>query len=66
MSKNAQRRPLTFAVELWNMFHRTDDKLPRTNNSVEGWHRGFQANVSAYHRTFWKLLDVLKGEESVV
>ena len=48
------------------MLHRTDNELPRANNSVEGWHRGFQANISACHPTFWKFLNVLKVEESVV
>ena len=37
---NAQRGIPTFPIDFWNMFHRTDDKLPRTNNAVEGWHRG--------------------------
>ena len=48
------------------MFHRTDDELPRTNNAVEGWHRGFQAHVSACHPVFWKFLEVLQKEETVV
>lgn len=64
--RNAPRRPPTFAIELWNMFHRSDAELPRTNNAVEGWHRCFQANVSACHPIFWKFLEVLKKEESVV
>lgn len=64
--RNAPRRQPTFSIELWNMFNRTDDELPRTNNSVEGWHRGFQANVSACHPIFWKFLEVLKTEESII
>ena len=47
------------------MFHRTDAELPRTNNSIEGWHRSFNAQVSSYHPTFWKFLDNLKREESL-
>ena len=50
--RNAPRRPPLFALDLWNMFHRTDDELPRTNNSVEGWHRSFQAHVSSCHPVF--------------
>ena len=34
--RNAQRRPPLFASNLRNMFNRTDDELPRANNSVEG------------------------------
>ena len=38
----------------------------RTNNAVEGWRRGFQAHVSACHPVFWKFLEVLQKEETVV
>jgi len=30
------RRPPIFAHNLWNMYARTDARLPRINNSVEG------------------------------
>ena len=63
---NAPRGIPTFPIDFWNMFHRTDDELPRTNNAVEGWHRGFQAHVSACHPVFWKFLEVLQKEETVV
>ena len=43
------------------MFNRTDDELPRTNNSVEGWHRGFQGHISACHP-----LLVLQKEENMI
>ena len=29
--RNAPRRPPLFSINLWNMFNRTDDELPRTN-----------------------------------
>ena len=48
------------------MFHRTDDELPRTNNAVEGWHRGFQAHVSVCNPVFWKFLEVLQKDELIV
>ena len=63
--RNAVRRPPVFPINLWNMFHRTDAELPRTNNSIEGWHRSFNAQVSSYHPTFWKFLDNIKREESL-
>ena len=47
--RNAPRCQPLFAIDIWNMYHRTDEELPRTNNSVEGWHRSFQRHVSAYH-----------------
>jgi len=36
------RRPPIFAHNLWNTYARTGAQLPRTNNSVEGWHSSFQ------------------------
>ena len=64
--RNAPRQNPLFAIDLWNMFHRTDQELPRTNNSVEGWHRAFQSNLTECHPTFWKFLAVLKREEGIV
>ena len=64
--RNAPRRPPIFAINFWNMFNRTDDELPRTNNSVEGWHRSFQGHVSACHPVFWKFLSVLQKEENMI
>ena len=49
----------------WNMFHRIDNELPRTNNAVEGWHRGFQLHVMTYHLSFWKFIDIMKQEEGL-
>ena len=54
--RNAERRRPLFALNLWNIFHRTFDELPRTNNHVEGWHRRFQAQVSSCHPSFGSLL----------
>ena len=62
---NAPRGIPTFPIDFWNMFHHTDDELPRTNNAVERWHRGFQAHASTYHPVFWKFLEVLQKEEPV-
>ena len=60
------RRNPSFALDLWNMFNRTDDELPRTNNSVEGWHRSFQGHASTCHPVFWKFLSILRNEESLI
>lgn len=65
MARDGDRRAPTFSIELWNMFHRTFDELPRTNNSIEGWHRSFQATVGINHPTLWRFLDVLRQEEAL-
>ena len=36
--KNAPSRPPLSATKIWNMFQRTFYELPRTNNSIEGYH----------------------------
>ena len=64
--RNAARHPPRFAINLWNMFNRTNDELPRTNNSVEDWHRSFQGHVSACHPVFCKFLSVLQKEENMI
>lgn len=64
--RNAPRAPAMFPVNVWNMFHRTHEELPRTNNNIEGWHNVFQAHMSSTHPTFWKFLDVLQKEERIV
>ena len=49
--RNAPWRAPLFSINLWNMFHRTFDELPRTTNCIEGWHRSLQATVAACQPT---------------
>ena len=62
--RNAPRRAPMFDQTLWNMFHRTILELPRTSNSVEGWHRSFQTTVSTVHPSFGRFLEALKQEQA--
>ena len=55
-----------FLIELWNMYDRTLEELPRTNNEIEGWHNRFNGNCDGSHPTLWKLLKSFKREESLV
>ena len=34
--QNAPRRDPLFFINLWNMFGRTDQELPRANNNIKG------------------------------
>ena len=63
--RNALRRAPLFSIRLWDMFQRRLDKLPRTTNCIVGWHRSFQATVTACHQTFWKFLKLLKKEDAL-
>ena len=60
--RNAPRPPPPFALDLWNMFNRTDDEFPRTNNSVEVWHRSFHSHVSSCQPVFWNFLNILRND----
>lgn len=45
---------LTFPTELWNGCQRTCDNLPRTTNSVEGFHNALQSSVTNMRPSIWK------------
>ena len=47
------------------MLRQSRKGLAKTNNSVEGWHRGFMQQVSSYHPTIWKFLSALKREQAL-
>jgi hypothetical protein len=59
------RRPPEFPLALWNQYLGTLEDLPKTNNSVEGWHNSFSSLLSANHPTIWKFIDALKKEQSL-
>ena len=63
--RNAPRAVPLFPIQRWNMFHRTHQELPRTNNHIEGWHQRFQTLCSSSHPTLWKFLELLKKEQSI-
>ena len=44
-----------FSIQLWNMFHRTNAEMPRTNNHIEGWHLRFQGNMSFFAPYFLEI-----------
>ena len=63
-SRRNMRRPPLFPHELWNLYDVVLHNLPRTNNAVEGWHRAFQRQVTAYHPNSWKFIECLKKEQN--
>lgn len=52
-----------FPVNMWH--DRVTEDLPRTNNSLEGWHNHMQANITSFHPNIWKFLEVLKREQAL-
>ena len=65
LRRNGRRDNPMFSQDMWNMYTRTRDHLPRTNNNVEGWHRGLQFHINACHPNLWKFLNVIKSEENL-
>lgn len=59
-----RRREPRYAIEDWNHYSAVFADLPRTNNSVEGWHRGFSEIVSRKNANIWHILKCLRKEQS--
>ncbi|KAM7312971.1 hypothetical protein ISCGN_002894 [Ixodes scapularis] len=57
------RRDAQFPVELWNHHDTVLQCDSKTTNSVEAWHRGFQAHVQCSHPSLWRFLEVLQRED---
>jgi hypothetical protein len=62
LRRNRRANPL-FDIALWNVRGRVADGLPRTNNSVEGWHHAFQATVDCHHPNIYKLIEHFRLEQ---
>jgi hypothetical protein len=58
-----RRRPL-FAHGLWSQNERVIDNLPRTTNSLEGWHNAFNGMVNKAHASVPSLIAKLQTEEA--
>ena len=54
-----------FAYDMWGVYDRVQNELPRTNKAVEGWHNRFNRHVGCHHANIWKLIEVLKNEEDM-
>lgn len=63
--RNRRSEP-RFLIQIWNMYDRVVDGLPRTNNSVEGWHHAFQKTVDCHHPSIFKLIDHFRQEQNTI
>ncbi|XP_068205394.1 uncharacterized protein [Palaemon carinicauda] len=59
---NRRRASPLFPISIWNMHIRTQMCMPRTNNSLEGFHSALSNNAEK-HPHIWKLIDRLIKEE---
>ena len=53
-----------FPIELWNAYDQTIMNLPRSNNSIEGWHNAFAKRVAIVHPSVTKLAEKIRREQS--
>ena len=51
-----------FSLEIWNVFQRVNDELPRTNNSLEAWHKVFELGCKK-HPTVNKIIEQFRLEQ---
>ena len=63
IQRGRRRRP-TFDIDMWSVNNLMKDNLPRTNNSVEGWHHAFNKRVLVRNPTVTKLLRKLRKEQA--
>lgn len=54
-----------FNISLWNHYMSVKNDWSRTNNSVEGWHNGFNGKLESSHASLWKLINLLKLEQGI-
>ena len=63
VQRGRRRRPL-FDIRMWNTFERTSLGLPRTTNSLEGWHRAFEQRMAVTHPSVRRLVTKIRKEQS--
>ena len=51
-------------MQLWNVYERVIQGLPRTNNAVEGWHRAFNNRSSIKHPSITRLAKCILREQA--
>ena len=49
---------------MWNVYDCVMSNLPRSSNSVEGWHNAFAIRVAIAHQTIKKLAEKIRNDQS--
>lgn len=52
----------SFPIELWNVYNNVINDEPRTNNSLESWHKQFASDIHS-HPDINKLLNKFREEQ---
>ena len=62
--QRGRRHGAVFPIPLCNVYDTIHEDLPRTNNSVEGWHNAFNLRVGVTHPTARKLVEKIRKEQT--
>lgn len=54
-----------FPHGLWNCYMSVINNSPKTNNDIEGWHRGFSSKLNISHASVWKFCNTIQLEQSL-
>jgi len=65
MDSRNRRKQALFPINLWICYAYLAENIPRTNNSVEGWHNSFSSTLNVIHPSIWKFIEALKKKESL-
>ncbi|KAK4883331.1 hypothetical protein RN001_006650 [Aquatica leii] len=63
--RRQHRRAPQFSHQMWNWFDGVQQGLPKTNNSIKGWHRGFETQIGADYPNIWKFIEAIQREQSL-
>ena len=56
---------MRFDMEMWNVHFRTIDDLPRTNNALKGFHRGFESMLQMSNPDKWKFIEAIQRQQAL-
>ena len=65
LNRNGSRRKPRFHLTMWNGYHRTIEHLTRTNNAIEGFHRGFESSLQMNKPDVWKILEAIHRQQAL-
>lgn len=63
--QRSRRKNPRYPIKLWNCYELAKENIAKTNNAVEGWHRGFDTLTSVYHENIFKTIANFKREQSL-
>lgn len=63
--RRGRRQTPLYKIDNWNQHSRVQDDLPRTNNSLEGWHHGFQSMIGAHHPQVFSFIKHIIREQGI-